>query len=613
MASPSLVDLDFDSIREELKTFLGNQSEFTDYDFDGSGLSVLLDILAYNTHMNALMAHMTLNESFLNTAQVRSNVVSHAQLLGYTPRSIRASSVELDIVVTGDALSASTLTLPAGYTFTGKVNNTTYSFVVFNSVTANKSVDNTYTFNNIPVYQGSIKTERYNVDNLIQFQKFEINSTSVDTSTLKVTVFDNASDTIGDDYTLFTSLADISGDSFVYFLQENVFGRYDVYFGDGSVGSKPANGSIVELKYVATSGEEANNITSLSAGDAIGGISNITVSFSSGFDKTTGGAPAEDIESIRYNAPIINATQDRAVTANDYASLLLANFTELSDVSVWGGEQAQPPVYGKVFITPALVSGNLPNQSLKDAIIAFLRTKNIGAILPEIVDPEYTNIQLFVGVKYDQNLTTKTVGELESLVRTKINEYNSQKLNLFGGVLRQSELLGEIDDLDDGIVSSVIRPTMYKTFTPNPTQSSTYNILFPSKIYITPDEEFSVTSSTFTIDGVSAKIGDEPIENSTTQRRLYFYDAASEIKLQNYTDVGTVNSETGYVTINAIKFDTSNDIQIFVKPDAFDIAPKFNQLIQIDASDVSVTMSEDTISANGLSGSPNYVTFSRFE
>jgi len=611
MPTPSLVDLDYDNIREELKSFMKNQTEFTDYDFDGSGLGVLLDVLAYNTQMNALMAHLTLNESFLNTSQVRSNVVSHAQLLGYVPRSGISASVELDVVVTGTSVSASALTIPRGTTFNGTINNVTYAFVVLSSVTANKSLTNTYSFTNIPVYEGTIRTERINVDGLVDFQKFELNSSAIDTTSIGVKVYDNATATIGDAYTKYVDIAESGSDSKVFFLQENVFGRYDVYFGDGRIGKKPANGSVVEVSYVETAGGVANNITSMSINGELDSISNIATTFSSGFTATTGGASLESIESIKYNSPLVNATQDRAVSANDYKTLLLANFTELSDVSVWGGEQASPPTYGKVFVTPSLVSGNLPTQSFKSAIISYLSTKNIGSILPEIVDPEYTYLQLFAGVKYDNNNTTKTAGELESLVRGIITTYNNTSLKAFGGVLRHSNLLSQIDNVDDGIVSSVIKPTMYKAFTPNPTQTTTYTILFPSKLYLASDTEFSIDSTEFLIDGIAAKLGDEPITGSVTSRRVFFYNALTQSKLQSYSDVGTIDSTTGIITINSIKFDSTNAITVYVTPDAFDIAPKFNQLLQIIPSDVTVTMSLDSISTNGQSGVSNFETFTR--
>jgi len=611
MAQPSLVDLDFDNIKDELKKYMQNQTEFTDYDFEGSGLSVLLDVLSYNTHMNALMAHLVLNESFLNTAQVRANVVSHAQLLGYVPKSRTSASVEIDVVATGDAGTAASITMARGTSFKGTINNVTYSFVTLNSVTASKDTNNQYTFSNVPVYEGSIKTERYNVDSLIDFQKFEINSTTIDTKTISVTVFDNATDTIGTSYELYADIADSGPDSNIYFIQENVFGRYDVYFGDGIIGNKPANGTIVELSYVETTGPDANNIVSLSANGNIDGISNIVTTFSSGFTFTSGGALSESVESIRYNAPLVNATQDRAVTANDYRTLILNQFSELADVSVWGGEQASPPVYGKVFVTPSLVSGKLPTESFKDAIKNFLTTKNIGSILPEIVDPEYTYLQLFVGVKYDENKTTKTAGELEALVRNQISTYTTTTLRSFGGVLRNSNLTASIDNLDEGIVSSVIRPTMYKTFTPNPIQTTTYNILFPSKIYLTCDAEYSIDSTEFLIDGTTAKIGDEVISGTETTRRLFFYDAVSGSKLQSYSDVGTIDSTTNTIIINSIKFDTTNNITIYVKPDAFDIAPKYNQLLEVLSSDVTVTMSLDSISANGQSGITSFTTFER--
>lgn len=605
-----LANLDFNDIRTQLKEYLKQQDEFVDYDFEGAGISVLLDILSHNTHMNAMMSHLLMNESFLDTAQVRSNVVSLAQLIGYVPKSATASRVEIDITVQGDAFSSPTITLQRGTKFSGKINNKEYVFVTETSENATKLNDNSYRFYNVLVYEGSIRSERYVVDSLDEFQKYELNSDTLDTTTLRVTVYENANTSIGESYNLFSEIAQAGASSPVYFIKENPYGRYDIYFGDNYIGKKPENGSIIEVEYIETLGKEANNIIALTAAETIDGLTNVSVSLSSTNTFSYGGAERENIESIRYNAPIINATQDRAVTANDYRSLILTQFPQLSDVSVWGGEEATPPVYGRVFISPALTDQKRLSESLKSSIISYLSSKNIGAIKPDIVESEYTNIILNIGVYYDTDKTSLSVGELQSLVISTIDAYNDTILSKFDSVFRSSNLLTRIDNSDEGIINSIMRLELYKTFTPNPTLKTTYTIEFPSALYIEPGE-INVRSDSFYIGNTLAQLGDEEDPNNSDRRILYFYNAATGFKLDQYTNVGYAVISTGTIVIQSIKFDLANDIKIYAHPDSYDVAPRFNQLLNINASDITVEMKYDTVSGYGAAGLSSYSAFKR--
>lgn len=615
MAKTNITDvskLDFESIREELKTFLQGQDEFTDYDFDGSGLSVLIDLLSYNTHYNAMLAHLNMNESFLDTAQVRSNVVSHAQLLGYVPKSRQSARVEVDIVVQGTSESPSTITIPRGHRLVGKINNKEYNFLVLTPKIGTKLSDNSYRFNKVPVFEGSLKKERFRVDGIQKFPKYELVSETIDMDTISVNVYENPNSNVYIPYPYYINANNVSPDSTVHFRSENRFGRYDIYFGDGFLGYKPTAGSIVEVEYVENSGKEGNNIRVLSTAQPIQGINDVIVSLSEGYTSTYGGEEKESIESVKFNAPVNFATQDRAVTANDYRVLLLQAFNDIQDVSVWGGEDNEPPIFGKVFIAPALKNQEKLTETFKDNIRLFLKGKNVGAITPDIIDAEYTNIEIEAQVKYDLNLTQRTLGDIESIVRQTIIDYNDQYLNRFDGVLRSSNLSTMIDNKDPGIINTSFKLNMYKEFRPNPLKADDYTLKFSNKIYISSSDEMTMDSSIFRLDGVNCRFGDEPILGSSNNlRRIYVYEVTTGLKIEKYSDVGYIDPVNSTVFIKNIKFDLSNYVRITAKPDSFDIAPKYNQLVNIDPSEIKVTAESDTVSSLGSSGLSDYETFSR--
>ena len=612
-----LSNLDFNYLRTQLKTFLGEQSEFTDYDFDGAGISVLLDILAHNTHYNALLAHLNMNESFLDTAQHRSNVVSHANLIGYAPRSKTASQSWIDVTVRGNAQSPPTLTLRRGTKFSGKINNAAYTFIALSSVSAPRLTDvngdYVYNFYEVEVKEGSLREERYRVDSFKAFPRYEIMSDSVDTETMRVRVYSNPNTNEYDEYTKYVNISEVREDSQVYYIRENPFGRYEMNFGDNFMGKKPGDGSHVVVDFLETHGVEANNIQFLTALDSIEGLSNIVVTNTYEGSSTSGGLDRETIDSIKYNAPINFGVQNRAVTALDYRSLLMNKFPTFKDVAIWGGEDAEPPVYGKVFIAPALWTGRKLIDSDKAGVNQFLKNENIGAITTEVVDAEYNYVEISVDFMYTTRDTSKTAGELETLVKEVVFQYNEDTLNTFDGVMRYSNLLTLIDKADPGIVNSVISSRIYKIVDPKPQTSIDYTISFPCEIYKTLDEDYVVTSSSFYIDNELVFIADEPINDGSNSynRRLKIMDARTGLVLPKYKDVGYVDVTTGKVYIEDIQFDNTNPISIYIKPNSYGVAPKYNQIVRINQGDVSASGRLDTVAEYNIAGLSGYTTFKR--
>jgi len=606
-----LSKLDFDSIKTKLKEFMESQDEFTDYDFDGSGLSVMLDVLAYNTQYNAMLAHINLNETFLDTAKVRSSVVSHAQQLGYIPKSRTSSEISVDVHIQGNESSNSPLTIKRGQKFSGKINNQTYTFITLTPYSAIKATDNSFKFSNVNLYEGELKSISYRIDGLNKFAKYEIPSDNVDMTTLSVKVFPNPNTEEFSSYTYYEDITEIGSDSEAFYYRENSFGRYEVYFGDNFLGGTPPSGAVVKIEYVDCNGKEANNIRTLSANDSIDGESSIVVSLSEGFTKTFNGAERENIDSIRFNAPIKYSSQNRAVTADDYRSLVLNQFENIQDVAVWGGEDNDPPAYGKVFIAPALKNEERVTSAFMNSIKNFLKTKNIGAITTEVVPAEYTNLAITVQYKYDLNKTVKTAGELKSIVYDTIVAHNDKNLNRFNGVLRSSNLLCDIDDADPGILNSIIKLKMFKSFRPNPLKNEDYIITFSNPIYVSSEEESTLESSTFFYNGVLCALKDEPLVGQEPLRNIYMVDTTTGYKVTGATSIGTVNPSKGTVTLNNLKFDLSNEITLTVKPDSFDIAPKYKQLIRIVPAEIVVEGESDSVSILGSTGLSGYTTFSR--
>ena len=410
-------EFDFDDIKVNLKAFLQDQSEFQDYDFEGSGFAILLDLLAYNTHYLGFNANMLANEMYLDSADVRKNIVSIAKMLGYTPTSPKSPTASIDILLNNVTGSPATVTMNKGTAFTTTISGTTYQFVT-NAEHILTPVNGVYNFSNIDIFEGTLVTFKYTVDSTDVDQRFIIPSINADTSTLKVSVQNSASDTTTSTYTLATGVTSISSDSKVYFLQEMEDGKFEVYFGDDVLGKKLTDGNIVILEYIVSNRDEANGASSFTLSGTVGGFTDVTITTVS---SAQGGAEAQSKESIRYNAPLQYTAQDRAVTTSDYESLVQSIYPNAQSVSAWGGEDDETPVYGVVKIAIKAASGSTLTNTTKNDIVTQLKKYNVASVRPEIVDPEITKILLTSTVKYDEKATNKTANTLKTNVITTIN------------------------------------------------------------------------------------------------------------------------------------------------------------------------------------------------
>jgi len=607
-------ELDFDQIKNNLKNFLKQQTEFNDYDFEGSGLSVLLDVLAYNTHYNAMAAHYSLNESFLDSAQIRGNVVTRAKLLGYTPRSILAprATIQFAIDASASPIIPDTLTLNRGTKFTTTVQGESYQYVVLNAQTVTKGANDTFVFNNVEIAEGTYKTIQFRVDNDIESQKFQIPDMDADISSLRVRVQQNENTESYDVYSRFESLLNIDSASQIYYVQENTSEKYEVYFGDGILGRKPLNNNVVTLDYIYTHGEESNGATNFEFSGIIGGLVDAQYSTPVLISKAAGGADRESIESIRFNAPLTFTTQNRAVTSDDYRSIILKGFANISSISTWGGEDNDPPDYGKIYIAiKPLTEETLTSEEKSTITNSVLAGKNIVSVTPEIVDPNFTQLELDVFFKYNPNLTDRTQVELQGLVRDTISDYNFNNLNKFDGVFRYSQLLKLIDNADRSILNSIVRPYMFTKITIKTTNDqNNFIINFASPIYDTKSEEFSITTSAFKIEGVDHYIGDRAIVGSS-DRQIIIYKIVDGSNIVINSDAGKVEPSKGRITLHSFAADTDTEIKITATPNSLDIAPKRDQLLNIDQTFVQITAEIDTISTAGASGAIDYNTNAR--
>jgi hypothetical protein len=630
MAQFNVTELDFDKIKANIKEHFKLQSKYNDWNFEGSGLSVLLDVLAYNTHYNAMLAHFSMNETFLDTAQIRGNVVSHAKLLGYTPRSTLAATAKVRVVVSPSNLlnAPAELQLNRGTRFTSIIDSTKYNFVNLEPLTTARNSDNKYVFDEVTLKEGTLKRMLYRVDTSLPSQKFEIPDTNIDTTTLRVRLKANETSNDYTIYTKFSTLLNIGPESLIYFIQENAAGKYEIYFGDDTLGNRPQSNQIVEVEYIYTSGDAANNGSVVNAYDNVGAYGTfqgyskeyVATTLLTAAPLTYGGAQRESIESIKFNAPITFVSQNRAVTADDYRAIILKEFGGISSISVWGGEDSIIPNYGKVFISikPNGPDGTVLNEVQRTQIIStILKGKNVVSITPVIVDPEYSYLKLEVFFKYNPNLTDRTKIELQSLVRQTISDYNDDNLDKFDGVFRYSQLSKNIDSADPSILNSLIRVYMYKDFTPVVGKLNSVTLDFSAPIYKSSTSEEVIESTSFLQNGIEYYFSDSPTTNTDPTKRVeygdrtvYIYRLVSGNKIR-IRDAGRIYLSEGRVIIDNFIPDSATPIRITATPNSNDLAPKRNQLLQVSMAATSVTGEIDTIAVAGTAGAINYTTTSR--
>lgn len=473
-------ELDFLEIRENLKTYLRNQSEFQDFDFEGSGMAVLLDILAYNTHYMSYYLNMVGNEMFLDTAQIRESIISHAKLMNYVPGSSQGALAKVNIKVTPSNAEDNTSTILTLNKYTRLLgtdkDGVNYPFVTLYSNTVSKNTG-TFDYANVIIKQGEVITLQYLMDSGNETRRFEIPSANVDTETIVIGVQESSSNTDTTIYNLAEDITEITANSPVYFIEENEKQNYTFYFGDDVIGKKPKNGNIIICTYLDNAGSVTNNISRFVFTQDIGGYTdNIIVSSTTG---SYGGIDKEGIEQVRFRAPYFYTTQNRAVTINDYETLLLKDYNNIEAVSVWGGEDNDPVVYGKVFLSLKTRGNyqltNFEKEQIKDDLV---RKRNVLTVTPEIVDPEYTFIIINGKVYYNSTLTALSSDEIKQLAIAAIQDYSDNELNLFSSVFRKSKLQSYIENAEKSITGSDIDVLVQKRILIDTERTKTYTINF---------------------------------------------------------------------------------------------------------------------------------------
>jgi hypothetical protein len=594
-----IADLDFDRIKSSLKTYLKSQSTFQDYDFEGSALSTLIDVLAYNTHYQAYYLNMLANEMFLDTAQLRSSAISHAKMLNYTPTSASAPYAEVNLVV-NNVTNASSVTIPKFTKFQSEaVDGVNYTYVTYDSKTVNVS-SNTATFTNLGIYQGEPVSYQFFVDDSVnQSQTFTLPDANIDTSTITVTIQQNSSNTSITTFTKSVDYLALTGASKVFFLQEGLDGYYEIYFGDGVIGQKLSYGNIVNVSYVVTqasSSRGANNFVLL---DNIGYANTITypvIASSAGSDR-------ESIDSIRFTAPKVYAAQNRAVTKDDYVALVKKASTEypIDAVTVWGGDEEERPVYGKVYIAIKPTGKYLFTATEKKHIVdEVIKPMNVLTVTPVVVDPDYTYLNIVCDVEYDPKLTTKSSEDIKNTVISAIQAYSATTLNTFNASFSLPNMLKYVSDSDASITSENIEVTLEKRFTPSVLVSQSQTFKFGTALRIgTSGHSVSIKPSyqvTANVQSIVTQIDDAFLEEkldptqttlSTGAVQSYYYNNGQKIIISE--TAGTINYANGDVVLTSFAPSAINNefgtMKIYAVPESHIIKSTKNRILTLDDTD----------------------------
>jgi len=594
MANSSIIltQLDFATYKESLKSYLSEQTEFKDYDFEGSNMSVLLDILAYNTYQNAFYMNMIGNEMFLDSARLRDSVVSHAKELNYLPRSFTSAKAKIQLRITPTDPAKNSVVVPKGTTFISRVNDFSYTFTTNQNIVLTTKTNGSFTSETIDIYEGVYLSDTYAVDynNPIIFK---ISNKTVDISSVTVTVVeDNGSTTL--EYARATSLFGHDGNSKVFFLQPALGDTYEVVFGDGVVGRKPKNNSIVIIEYRTSNGELPNGAFRFINAARIDNEANVAITtISSAAD----GAVAEDLNSIKFNAPRAFTTQERAVTAEDYENLLKANFPEINAVIAYGGEDATPPQYGRIFVSVDLTDVDGLPKIKEDEYKRFLRSRSSVAMEPLFISPDYTYLKIDSTVRYNINRTGQNPEDLRAFVIDTILNYASNNLNSFSRTFRYSKLVQAIDGTDASVISNETDINLVKYLTPPLGVPLNLTIDFKcpltQEIPLLGDEHpiidvHGITSTAFTYNGIQNCVLED---NGDGLVRVVTPVGANHKKI---IDIGTVDYDTGVIRLTNFNIQNyiGTSLKIYAEPRSRDITAVQNVILNIIEPDVNITIEQ---------------------
>ena len=614
MALVNFTDLDFDQIKTSLKDYLRENSNFTDYDFEGSNLSNIIDVLAYNTYISSYNANMVSNEVFLDSATLRENVVSLARNIGYTPRSRTAAKAIISFFVntTGFLTKPVTLTLKKGLVVTSSsvFGSESYSFSIPSDITV-PVVDGIATFSNITIYEGTFLTSNFTVSSAtpVPPSRYTLDNSYIDTSTLEVTIRDTQSSTSSKKYLFSDTLIEVTSTSRVYFLQEVEDQRYELIFGDGVFGEKLKALNYIEVSYITSSGDEGNGISSFTFnGRIVDNNNNLIsrgISILSTVNDSVGGKEIESVESVKRFAPKIYSTFNRAVTAGDYEALIPKIYPEIESVSVFGGEEMSPPQYGKVFITIKPFYGPYVPDSIKTNLNTQLRKYSVAGIVTKILDLKYLYIEAHVNAYYNPSLAGDA-SSVKTVVLNNINKYaDSVEMNKYGARFKYSKFQTVVDNSNDSITSNITKIEIRRDMKPSLNQTAEYELCFGNSFYIKNDKGYNIKSSGFNVYGISDTVYLTDIPTNNRVGKLFLF------KLQGRNspvvvsgNIGTIDYERAEILLKPINIvGTSKKVQdipiieISACPKSNDVIGLQDLYLQLSINNSTVDMVSDSISS----------------
>ena len=630
MPLTQFTNLDFDQIKTQIKDYLRANSNFTDFDFEGSNMTVLIDTLAYNSYITAYNSNMVANEVFIDSATLRENVAALARNVGYTPRSKKSAKAKISFFVDTSNYSTAplTLTLKAG---TVAVSNTfsseNYSFAIMDDITV-AVVDNIATFTDIDIYEGSYLTKTFTYretgDN-VPIEKFILPNDSVDTATIKVTVSPNSSATnLKTIYKLTNNIIDVDNQSLIFLLQEVADEKYELIFGDGKFGKKLEDSNFITVNYLSTNGKDANGVNSFTFTGNIQDNSGVTVTEGISLLTTTNGAEngadIESVSSIKKYAPLVYSAQNRAVTADDYKAIVTNIYANTESVSVYGGEDTSPPQFGRVFISIKPKNGKYLSQIEKIELKNKLKRYTVAGILPQLIDLKYLFVELDTSAYYNANATNSVNALKTSIVSTLDTYARSSELNTFGARFKYSKALNLIDQTDSAITSNITRVSMRRDMRPALADLATYELCYGNAFNVNSLNGYNIKSSGFTISGVSGTVylSDIPNPDRKTGRIILFKLLSSNQVAIIRNNIGSIEYTKGEILLNALIITStvlSSDqptIQISGTPKSYDVIGLQDLYLQLDNSNSLVTMVSDTISSGADISGSNYVVSSSF-
>jgi len=612
----NVTDLDFDNIADNLKNYLKGQDTFKDYNFEGATLSILIDLLAYASHIGAVNTNIAASELFLDSAQIRKNVVSRAKDLGFVPSSEKASTAKANIVLRnvrsadGTVPSTSSMIMSRGTQFRTTYEGVKYEFVSASTYTP--TVDGTtFTYNNVDLVQGTFAQDQFIFDSQIKNAKFVVSNQRVDKQRMTVTINSGG---VSSTYALSTDVSNIDTTSKVYYTQENEEGFIEIYFGDGTLGVALLDGDIITVDYVIVDELHADGANRFTQVGAINGFTDSTISVT---EKASGGAEKESIESIKFKATKFYTSQNRLVTLNDYKAKVQEYYPNADAVAVWGGEDNVPPAYGKVFVALKPNNADYLSETEKTQVKNSLNKLNMLTVRPEIVDADIIKILISTTFKYNPALTTLTAGELSTLVKNTINQFDTDNLNGFDAIFRHSNLTKTIDEADSAILSNTtnirLRKKLNGTVSTNPKgyTLSMGNALFNPHSGHNADAGGIVTTTGFKVGGDSVNTYYFDDDGKGNLRRYYL---SGSTRIYKDSAAGIVNYSTGLITINAfiltstVNADTSIDFTVI--PSGNDVVAERGNLVDISMDDVKVTGEVDTIASGESSAGVGYTSTS---